>query len=80
MSLPATTAFGNFDFGSIFGQQSSKPDASERERLKKELLETCRRQPLATRDDVEQKLADLTPFSPVRATAASPLLQKEWIL
>lgn len=79
LTLPAT-AFWNFDFESIFGPSpADAQQQQERARLKQELLATCR-QPQVTRSAVEKAMAALTPLTPVRATATSSLLQKEWIL
>ena len=79
-SVTSLSAFQGFDLGAIF---SNKPkldkNAEERERLKTDLLNTCR-QPKVKRTVVEEKIAALAPFSPTKNSAASSLLQKEWVL
>jgi len=78
------SAFQGFDLvGAIFNNRPNvvkiDKDYEERERLKADLLNTCR-QPKVKRAQVEEKIAALVPFSPTKNSAASPLLQKEWIL
>eukprot|EP00977_Amphora_coffeiformis_P015641 scaffold4600_cov169-Amphora_coffeaeformis.AAC.3 len=82
-SAAPLSAFQGFDLGAIFSNKPAVPkldkNAEERERLKADLLNTCR-QPKVERAQVEEKIAALAPFSPTKNSAASPLLQKDWIL
>ena len=85
MGAAPLSAFQGFDLGAIFSNKPTKLPklldkiAEERERLKTDLLTTCR-QPKVKRALVEEKIAALAPLSPTQNAAASPLLQKEWIL
>lgn len=89
-AVALSAVFGGFDLGSIFGQATDSNDR-ERQRLKSELLELCRRRRAGEtknnntsvpprRAAVQAVLDRLVPLSPVTETAASPLLQKEWLL
>ena len=77
--------FRGFDLGSLFGGSSSSKlaadeTAQERERARNELLELFQSSQKVKRSAVEEKIQALAAFSPVKETAASPLLQKEWNL
>lgn len=70
---------------SIFGSvaaSSNSADEERREELKANLLEECRGGDSGKdqRERIERIIEDLSPLSPVRDTATSPLLQKEWLL
>jgi hypothetical protein len=58
--------------------------AAARDELKGRLYEACRstsfRDSSEQRKDVEELIQKLRPYSPVRDTAASPLLEKKWKL
>lgn len=59
----------------------SSPDDLKRMKLKQQLLETCRAEnSQQNREGIEAIMAQLAPLSPVKATAASPLLQRTWLL
>jgi hypothetical protein len=75
-------AWQGLDIGSIFGKIGAVPDKAsqqERERVKSKLLNLCS-QSKVERSDIETVIADLQPLSPTPASAASSLLQKEWVL
>lgn len=70
---------------SIFGSadaSSNSADGNTREELKTALLDECRSAGSGKdkRGRIERIIEDLAPLSPVRDTATSPLLQKEWLL
>lgn len=54
-------------------------DKTNRTRLKQQLLQICQK-PNVQRSAIESCIEQLEPLSPVQATAASPLLQKKWML
>ena len=64
-------------------QSSRNENASEddqRESLSARLFELCEKPDPNDRAEFEKLLRELEPLSPVVDTAASPLLQKEWLL
>mmetsp|Transcript_28502 Transcript_28502/g.62694 ORF Transcript_28502/g.62694 Transcript_28502/m.62694 type:complete len:251 (+) Transcript_28502:50-802(+) len=70
---------------SIFGSEdasSSAADGNRRSELKTALLDESRSGGSVKdkRGRIERIIEDLAPLSPVRDTATSPLLQKEWLL
>jgi hypothetical protein len=73
----------------LVGRASRRPagearTAAARDELKRRLYQACRstsiKDSFEKRRDVEDLIQKMLPYSPVRETAASPLLQKKWKL
>ena len=60
---------------------SPPPSNEKTNNLKQQLLQLCQDVPNpVSRSTMESLIEQLTPLSPIQATAISPLLQKKWIL
>jgi len=71
-------------WGKLFPPAADKAAAAaattERLRLKEALLQECRRPTKVDRLTIETMIPELSRLSPIQATAASPMLQKKWML